>query len=131
MHQRLTFLLLTLLITSCASTHVGFIPAKDVLPDATVGKYYEQEIVIGKNIEDKPEFLSEKNTKITIHPTDIGLHIEPVYKRRDGLFVYNNLLIKGVPVSSGNVRVDISGYIYGSMYTKSNGFSKTYAFKVK
>lgn len=61
----------------------------------------------------------------------MGLHVEVNNKRRDGLSIYNFLVIKGVPLRLGEISITISGHAYGSMYTKSREFNKTYLLKVK
>lgn len=119
------------LIVSCSSNEIGFMPSDNMLPDATIGVDYEQKISIGTSLEENPEFLTEKNTDISIYPSDMGLHFEVNNKRRDGLSIYNFLVIKGVPLRSGEVNITISGHAYGSMYTKSSEFNKNYLLKVK
>ncbi|MGG6188185.1 MULTISPECIES: DNA cytosine methyltransferase [Pantoea] len=131
MCRRLILLSFILLIVSCSSPQIGFTPFWEILPDARVGVPYNQEIIIGTNLEDNPEFLTAENTKVDIYPADIGLQVLSNKKRRDGLPVYNFLSISGVPSESGTVKVSISGFTYGSMYTKSGKFNKTYSLKVK
>jgi len=120
-----------LLIVSCSSPQIDFVPLGRMLPDARVGAAYNQEIIIGTNLEDEPEFLTAENTKVEIYPADIGLQVLSNKKRRDGLPIYNFLSISGVPSKPVLVKISISGFTYGSMYTKSGGFNKTYLLKVK
>jgi len=120
-----------ILIVSCSSNEISFIPSDNTLPDAKAGVAYEQQISIGTNLEGKPEFLTEKNTKINIYPSDMGLHVEVNNKRRDGLGIYNFLVVKGVPLKPGAVSITISGHTYGSMYTKSSKFNKVYLLKIE
>lgn len=131
MRRRLILLSFILLIVSCSSPQIGFAPLGKILPDARVGVPYNQEIIIGTNLEDNPEFLTAENTKVDIYPADIGLQVVCNNKRRDGLLIYNFLSISGVPSKSGLVKVSISGFTYGSMYTKSGRFNKTYSLEVK
>ena len=131
MFRKLIFPWFTLLVVSCSSPQVEFIPHGKTLPDAKVGVPYNQEILIGTNLEDNPEFVTSENAKIYIYPTDIGLQVHSTKKRRDGLPIYNFLSISGVPLKPGVVIFSISGFIYGSMYTKNGEFNKTYSFEVK
>lgn len=128
---RLMLVSFILLIVSCSSPQIRFDPFEKILPDASVGVPYNQEIIIGTNLEDNPEFLTAENTKIDIYPADIGLQVVSNKKRRDGLPIYNFFYISGVPSKSGLVKVSISGFTYGSMYTKSVRFNKTYSLEVK
>lgn len=82
-------------------------------------------------MEGEPEFLTAENTKVDIYTADIGLQLISNKKRRDGLPIYNFLSISGVPSKSGFVKISISGFTYGSMYTKSGRFNKTYTLEVK
>lgn len=131
MYRRLLFLSFILLIVSCSSPQIDFAPSGEMLPDARTGMLYNQEIIIGTNLEDNPDFLTADNTKVDIYPADIGLQILSNRKRRDGLPIYNFLSISGVPSKSGLVKVSISGFTYGSMYTKSGRFNKTYTLEIK
>lgn len=96
-----------------------------------MGVPYEQLTSIRTNLEENPEFLAEKNTKINVYPSDMGLHVEFNNKRRNGLSIYNFIVIKGVPLKSGEVSITISGHTYGSMYTKSCEFNKVYLLRVE
>lgn len=131
MYRRLMFLLFFLLIVSCSSPQIDFSPPGKMLPSARVGEVYNQKIVIGANLEDEPEFLTAENTKVEIYPADIGLQVISNKKRKDGLSIYNFLSISGAPSKSGLVTVSISGFTYGSMYTKSGRFYKAYSLEVK
>lgn len=102
-----------------------------MLPTARIGVFYNQEIIIGTNLEDNPEFLRTENTKVDVYPADIGLQVLSNKKRRDGLPIYNFLSISGVPSRSGLVKITISGFTYGSMYTKISRFNKIYLLEVK
>lgn len=102
-----------------------------MLPTARIGVFYNQEIIIGTNLEDNPEFLTTENTKVDVYPADIGLQVLSNKKRRDGLPIYNFLSISGVPSRSGLVKITISGFTYGSMYTKISRFNKIYLLEVK
>ncbi|WP_346827798.1 hypothetical protein [Serratia inhibens] len=131
MCRRLILLSFILLIVSCSSPKIDFDPLGEVLPDAKVGVPYNQEIIIGTNLENNPEFLTAENTKLDIYPADIGLQVISDKKRRDGLPIYNFLYISGMPSKSGLVKISISFVTYGSMYTKSGRFNKTYSLEVK
>ncbi|ELY6088060.1 hypothetical protein SNQ11_003206 [Cronobacter sakazakii] len=122
---------LILMIFSCSLPQIGFFPLVDILPDAKVGVPYNQKIIIGTNLEDNPEFLTAENTQLDIYLADIGLQVFSDKKRRDGLPLYNYLSISGVPSKSGFVKISISGFTYGSLYTKSSRFNKAYSLKVK
>ena len=82
-------------------------------------------------MEDDPEFLTAENAKVDIYPADIGLQVVSNKKRRDGLPIYNFLSISGVPTKLGLIKISISGFTYGSMYTKSGEFYKVYSLEVK
>ncbi|HHG9494111.1 TPA: hypothetical protein ACPY0B_000085 [Citrobacter farmeri] len=131
MRRDLILLPFILLIASCSSPQIDFVPMGELLPDARVGVLYNQKIIIGNNLESQPEFLTAENTKVDIYPADIGLQIFSNKKRMDGLPIYNFLSISGVPSKSGLVKVSISGFTYGSMYTKSGRFNKTYSLEIK
>jgi len=131
MRLRLILLSFILWIVSCSSPQIYFIPSEKMLPAARIGIPYNQKIIIGTNLEDNPEFLTAENTKVDIYPADIGLQILSNKKRRDGLPIYNFLSISGVPSKLGLVKITISGFTYGSMYTKSGKFNKIYLLEVK
>lgn len=120
-----------LLSASCSSSHVDYNPSGDSLPNGKVGVIYKQEITIGAGLEDNPAFLTDKNASVNIYPSDIGLYVVTTNKRKDGLPIYNHIIITGVPLKSGEVKVSISGYTYGSMYTKTSRIDKTYSLEIK
>lgn len=120
-----------LLSASCSSSYIDCNPSGDSLPNGKVGITYKQEIIIGAGLEDNPEFLTDKNASVKIYPSDIGLNVAAANIRKDGLPIYNHIIITGVPLKSGKVKVSISGYVYGSMYTKTSKIDKTYSFEIK
>lgn len=131
MLDKLIFPLCALLIVSCSSSQINFIPSGDTLRAAKVGIAYEQDIAIGTDLESAPEFLTEENTKVNIYPSDTGLHIAAKNKRKDGLSIYNFISVSGVPLKTGIVNISISGFTYGSMYTKGSQFNKVYSLEIK
>lgn len=130
--MRLLLLFSVLVIASCHTAKLDFKPSEDSLPDAKVAMYYEQEIVIGEKIEANPAFLNKDNTSVTVSPDNSGLQVLPKNKsQRDGSPVYNALVVKGTPLTTGEVHITISGYTYGTMYTRSRKFNKTYTLRIK
>jgi len=119
-----------LLSASCSSSYIDYNPSGDFLPNGKVGVIYKQEIIIGAGLDDNPAFLTDKNASVNVYPYDIGLHVVATNKRKDGLPIYNHI-ITGVPLKSGEVKISISGYTYGSMYTKASRIDKTYSLEIK
>ncbi|WP_434745700.1 hypothetical protein [Candidatus Pantoea rara] len=100
------------------------------MPNGKVGVIYKQETIIGAGLDDNPAFLTDKNASVNVYPYDIGLHVVATNKRKDGLPIYNHI-ITGMPLKSGEVKISISGYTYGSMYTKASRIDKTYSLEIK
>lgn len=119
-----------LLSASCSSSYIDYNPSGDSLPNGKVGVIYKQEIIIGAGLDDNPAFLTDKNASVNVYPYDIGLHVVATNKRKDGLPIYNHI-ITGMPLKSGEVKISISGYTYGSMYTKASRIDKTYSLEIK
>lgn len=122
-------LLLIILLTGCSGKVVEFEPSNPKLPDAKVGEFYFQTIYIGYNFGDEPAFLSRRNTYVEISPDNTGLTVIPSGKNKN--WNYNKLIIRGVPDKTGSVTVSISGFLYRTMYDKSNSFEKEYLIKIK
>lgn len=131
MLYRVVICSIILLSASCSSFYVDYNPSGDSLPNGEVGVIYKQEIIIGAGLEDNPEFLTDKNASVNIYPSDMGLHVIATNKRKDGLPIYNHIIITGVPLKSGEVKVSIAGYTYGSMHTKTSRIDKTYSLEIK
>ncbi|REF26049.1 hypothetical protein BDD26_0613 [Xenorhabdus cabanillasii] len=124
-------------ITACSSPKVNFIPESSELPNALINKDYETIISIYGETSEHNEFLSKRNLFVNITPPDSGIIYEPTKlsylrageeKVRDN---YNKLIIKGKPIILGDVKINISGFTYGTMYTSGSEFNKTYTIKVK
>lgn len=130
MYYRLLFIIPVFFAISCTSIDLEFVPSGDKLSAGKLGEYYEQYIFIGNNLEENPEFLTNKNTEVKIHPAGSGLKVVANHKRNDGFFVYNKIILKGIPQVAGQYYIDISGYTYGTIYTKSIHFKKTYSLKI-
>ncbi|MBH2847065.1 hypothetical protein I6U52_25595 [Serratia marcescens] len=121
--------MLLLILTGCSTKVIEFEPPGVMLPKAIVGQRYFREIYIGYNLEAEPEFLNEDNTKITISPDYLGLHVVPAGKNK--LWGYNKLIIQGVPKHTGHIVIRISGMTHSTMYERGQRFDKSYEIDVQ
>lgn len=111
---------------------VGCIPPKvvitpDKLPDAVIGELYYAEIEI--NGGSGPVTTSGFKRVITPHV----LWVQPNYEKdkREGSF-YNSLTVQGIPKTTENITIKISGYMIPSGWSATTSkFEKTYVIKVK
>ncbi|MFD1259826.1 hypothetical protein [Entomomonas asaccharolytica] len=99
----------------------------DKLPDAVVGELYYAEIEITGGSGP----VTASGFKRIITPP--VLWVEPNYEKdkREGSF-YNSLTVKGIPKTTEDITIKISGYMIPSGWsTATSKFEKTYIIKVR
>lgn len=120
MNKKIT-LIIILSLTSC-SKHVEFIPEKEVLNEGIVNHIYSERIhIIGGPVMDM-------NLNGMLKPEDSGLSLKTC--EPGSAAEYNCLQIKGTPIKSGIITLDLGGGVYGNMFESAAGFDKTYTIKI-
>jgi hypothetical protein len=124
-----TLIFCVFFLTACGS-NVSFSPKGDNLPDAQVGEpYYSVVNISGGGV------ITPNNNII---PDDFGLFIQQcelpkkvITKNTKLTKDFNCFIVKGTPIKTGYLKVNVSGAVYGNMLKSPTEFHKTYAIKVK
>ncbi len=122
-------------LTSCSSGEITFTPDSGELPNAKVGAFYQQDVVLAFQGSGESIPLSSNNFRVKITPEHSGLNVEPNFsgcENNDSAKCndYSKAVIKGVPRARGMITVEIVAKTYASMYSKSQVFVKKYRISV-
>ncbi|MES4613099.1 hypothetical protein V2154_10995 [Ewingella sp. CoE-038-23] len=121
----ITFFLLIPILMGCRSS-ISYEPNGDYLPSAKFKQSYYSEV----NILGGPVIGRLVTYKIT--PINSGLNAFPgeyISRGGDKISDYNIVIIKGVPISTSDIEIEIYGSTYGTNHPGKE-FNKTYKIKV-
>jgi len=107
-------------------SNISYEPNGDYLPSAKLKQSYYSEV----NILGGPVIGRLVTYKIT--PINSGLNAFPgeyISRGGDKISDYNIVIIKGVPISTSDIEIEIYGSTYGTNYPGKE-FDKTYKIKV-
>lgn len=121
----ITLSLLFPILMGCSS-NITYGPNGDYLPSATFKQPYYSEI----NIFGAPVIGRLITYKIT--PINSGLKAYPgeyISRGGDKIVDYNKVIIKGIPISTSDIEVEVHGSSYGTNYPGRELY-KTYKIKL-
>ncbi|OTA15631.1 hypothetical protein Xbed_03579 [Xenorhabdus beddingii] len=123
------FIFSVFFLTACGNK-VSFLPEGDYLNDAQIGKPYYSVVDIHGGRVIKPN-----NSMI---PDNLGLYIQQCELPEDIITEdtvstkdFNCFIVKGIPIKAGNLKVNVSGAVYGNMFKSPTKFNKTYSIRIK
>lgn len=118
MFIRASVFVLYFLLIGCTPKGI-FIP--DKLPDAVVGELYYTEIKITGGTS------GIRSMHSVVTPNVLFVQPNPKVGRSD----YNNLVIRGKPITTETITVKITGYTAPTLFDTDAKLEKTYIIKVK
>jgi hypothetical protein len=120
-------LFLSILVLSACTLRAEITPEGNTLPDAITGTPYLSEIhitggaVYSLDANGKERFVGD------ISPADLGLSL----KYCNDSPAHNCVQVEGIPVRAGEVKIRVSGGLFGTNVASGSGFSKTYTLTIK
>ncbi|MBM7354603.1 hypothetical protein [Lelliottia amnigena] len=134
--MRKFLIFLFVFLASCSSSKIKFTPEGGKLPNAKVGTFYQQNVVLVFQGSGEVISLNPNNFRVKITPEHSGLNVEPNFSGCENVYsvkcndYYSKPVIKGVPNTKGMITVEIVAKTYPSMYSKSQIFIKKYQISV-
>ncbi|EKN4699653.1 hypothetical protein JE939_002825 [Yersinia ruckeri] len=118
---------LSFFILSACTLRASFAPEGGSLNDAVVGIPYNEKIkIIGSAVSSLDENGKERFVGEII-PNNVGLYLQYCNNSPAN----NCVQVKGTPIKSGIVKIELSGVLYGTNIAAGSGFDKTYIITVK
>ncbi|MDE9519394.1 hypothetical protein KKJ17_17075 [Xenorhabdus bovienii] len=115
----------------CSGPSSHILPKSNHLPDAFVNKPYKTSILMN-NMS-----IMKESLHVEITPNNSGLQWNPyrtIVQRGEKKEIresYNNIIINGIPIIPGEIKITLYGATRGTMFTKVNEFDKSYTIKVR
>ncbi len=124
--KNIIFILSFFALSAC-TLNASFIPEGESLSNAVVGVPYNEQIkIVGGAVSSLDENGKERFVG-EISPNNVGLSLQYCNNSPAN----NCVQVKGTPIKSGVVKVEISGVLYGTNIASGSGFDKTYRITVK
>jgi len=115
-----------LLLTGCV-LEASYIPEDSQLKDAEVGVPYYGQINILGGFVNAINRHGEEVLAAKITPMDTGLYVQQC----DEGLGNNCFKVRGIPIKTDLVQINVSGILSGGMLSSGGSFDKTYTITIK